>query len=652
MRRALVIAALAFACQRASTPVSMSGPTAGWPVYGGDPGGTRYSPLTQITRENVSRLEVAWTFHTGDVVEGSASHGKSAFEDTPILLGETLYVCSVKDRVFALDPETGAQRWVFDPGLRDPGTWNFTCRGVAAWVDPTRDSGVCRRRLFLATLDARLLAIDADSGRPCIDFGPGGGVELSAGLGDLQPGEYGVTSPPTVVGDVVAVGAMVADGRRADHPGGVVRGFDARSGRLRWAWDPAAPGTRALAADAAGAPSYHRGTPNAWSIFSADPARDLLFVPTGNAGPDFYGGQRGDLDHFSSSVVALRGATGERVWSFQTVHHDLWDYDVAAQPLLVDARKEGVPRAAVVQATKMGHVFVLARESGVPIWPVEERPVPSGNVPGEHYAPTQPFPTHPPPLHPESLTPDEAWGLLPWDRAACRRRIAALRSQGIFTPPSLGGSIEYPGVAGGVNWGSPAYDPGRHLLVMTLNRVANVQTVVPRAQADREESRPPLAILFPQAGTPYAERQEVLTTPGTPLPMPCTPPPWGTLLAVDLDSGALRWEVPLGTTRGQAPWPFWLRLGLPSMGGPIATASGLVFIGAAMDGYLRAFDAETGAELWKSHLPAGGQSTPITYRLRRDGRQFVVIAAGGHGTLGTPLGDAVVAYALPAPSSR
>src|SRR5262249_22722822 len=277
------------------------------------PGGTRYSPLTQITRENVSQLEIAWTFHTGDVVEGSPTHGKSAFEDTPILLGETLYVCSVKDRVFALDPETSAQRCVFDPGTRDPGPWHFTCRGIAAWVDPTRDSGACRRRLFLGTLDARLLAIDADTGRPCAEFGSRGGVDLAVGLGDLLPGEYSVTSPPTVVGDVVAVGAMVADGRRADHPGGVIRGFDARSGRLRWAWDPVAPGTRALAAEAAGEPTYHRGTPNAWSIFSADPARDLMFVPTGNAGPDFYGGQRGDLDHFSSSVVALRGATGERV---------------------------------------------------------------------------------------------------------------------------------------------------------------------------------------------------------------------------------------------------------------------------------------------------------------------------------------------------
>jgi quinoprotein glucose dehydrogenase len=624
----------------------MDGPTADWPFYGGDAGGTRFSPLTQITPENVGRLAVAWTFHTGDVVDGAAASGKSAFEDTPILLGDTLYVCSVKDRVFALDPETGAQRWVFDPRLHDLGTWNFTCRGLAAWQDPAPAQRACARRLFLGTLDARLVALDADTGAPCRGFGRDGTVDLTAGIGDIAPGEYGVTSPPTLIRNVVAVGALVWDGRRTDHPGGVVRGFDARSGALRWAWDPVPPGTPPLAPAPDGTPRWHRGTPNAWSIFSADAARDLLFVPTGNAGPDFYGGARHGLDHFSSSVVALRGATGELVWSFQTVHHDLWDYDVASQPLLVDVAKDGSALPAVVQATKMGHVFVLKRESGEPIWPVEERSVPAGDVPGERYAPTQPFPTHPPPLHPETFTAGDAWGFAPWDRAACRERIRSLRSEGIFTPPSLQGSIEYPGVAGGVNWGSAAFDAGRRLLVSTETRIPVVVTLLPRDQASPRRSTP-MDVFFPQEGTPYATRQEVLTRPGSPLPQPCSPPPWGTLLAVDLDSGAKRWEVPLGTTRGQAPWPFWFELGLPSMGGPIATASGLVFIGAAMDGYLRAFAIETGAELWRAHLPAGGQATPMTYRLRRDGRQFVVIAAGGHGTLGTQLGDAVVAFALP-----
>jgi quinoprotein glucose dehydrogenase len=647
MRRAIFAALLALAgCDAA--PIAMDGPTAGWPVYGGDAGGSRHSPLDQITRDNVDQLELAWTFHTGDVLDGTTTKGKSAFEATPILLGDTLYVCSPKDRVFALDPETGTQKWVFDPGLNGEGIWNFTCRGVAAWQDPgAREGQPCASRIFLGTVDARLFALDAETGRACAAFGDGGVVDLTQGFGETRPGEYGVTSPPTVIGDVVAVGGLVWDGQRADHAPGVVRGFDARTGALRWAWDPVPPGTPPLDPSPHGDPNFHHGTPNAWSIFSTDPERDLLFVPTGNAGPDFYGGERHGLDYYSSSVVALRGSTGALVWHFQTVHHDLWDYDVSSQPLLIDVTKDGATMPAVVQASKMGHVFVLHRETGVPVWPVEERPVPQGNVPGETYSPTQPFPTHPKPLHPERVTPDEAFGLVPWHRNACREQLATRRNEGIFTPPSLEGSIQYPGVAGGINWGSLAFDPSRRLLVTTQNRAAQMVQLFAR---DSEGARAPRAKfegVFPHTGTPWVARHQVLTAPDSPIPVPCTPPPWGTLLAVDLDTGEKRWEVPFGTTRGLAPFPFWFEIGLPSMGGPLVTASGLVFIGAAMDGYLRALDIETGEELWKTHLPAGGQATPMTYRLRTDGRQLVVIAAGGHGALGVPLGDSLVAFALP-----
>lgn len=645
MRYAAIALLLALAACEA--PISYDGPTAGWPVYGGDAGGARFSPLTQITPANVANLEVAWTFHTGDVLDGSTTMGKSAFQNTPVLLGDTLYVCSPKDRVFAIDPETGTQKWVFDPGIQTDGIWNFTCRGVAAWQDPhAREGQQCAQRIFLGTVDARLFALDAATGRPCMAFGDAGHVDLKQGMQPIADGEYGVTSPPTVIGDIVAVGGLVWDGQRTDHAPGVVRGFDARTGELRWFWDPVPPGTPPRPASPHNEPYFHHGTPNAWSIFSTDAVRDLLIFGTGNAGPDFFGGQRNGLDYYSSSVIALRGSTGELVWHFQTVHHDLWDYDVASQPLLIDVTKDGATIPAVVQGTKMGHVFVLHRETGEPVWPIEERPVAAGDVPGETYAPTQPFPTHPKPLHPARLDPEDAFGFVPWDRNACRDAIASLRNDGMFTPPSTGGSIQYPGVAGGINWGSIAFDPARKLLVTTLGRLAHEVKLVARDSAEAAAPQHPFEVVFPQRGTPWVTRQRVLTAPDSPFPIPCSPAPWGTLLAVDLESGEKKWEVPFGTTRGQAPWPFWFEIGMPSMGGPIVTASGVVFIGAAMDGYFRAVDVENGEELWKWHLPAGGQATPMTYRLRKDGKQFVVIAAGGHGSLGVPLGDSLVGFAL------
>ncbi len=534
---------------------------------------------------------------------------------------------------------------MYDPGVGLSHPWTRTCRGVAVWVDPQRARGeACRRRVFSGTVDARLVAVDAETGTPCADFGEAGAVDLTAGLGEVRPGEYRVTSPPTPIGDVVVVGSMVADNQRVRAPGGVVRAFDPRSGALRWSWDPVPPGTPPPPPGPDGSQSYHVGTANAWSILSADPQRDLVFVPTGNTSPDFYGGLRHGIDHYSSSVVALRGSTGEVVWHFQTVHHDLWDYDVPAQPTLIEVDRHDATIPAVAQATKMGHVFLLHRDTGTPIYPVEERPVPQASAPGEELSPTQPFPTVPPPLHPPGLTPDDAWGVTPWERAACRERIESLRSDGIFTPPSLEGTVLFPGTAGGTNWGGVAFDPERRLLVLGMNRVPQVITLIPRDQVRELESDSPLETVFPQVGVPFAVKLEVLVSP---LGIPCIRPPWGTLVAVDLDMGDLLWEVPFGTTRGLAPFPFWFNWGTPHMGGPILTASGLVFVGASMDDYLRAFDVETGEELWKAPLPAGGQATPMTYRLSEDGRQFVVIAAGGHGTMGTTPGDALVAFALP-----
>ncbi len=622
-------------------------PASSWSSYGADPGGTRHSPLTQITRENVGRLQVAWTYRTGDASHpdhgegpregcGRCHTGASKFEATPILADGRLYLSTPLNRVVALDPETGRQLWRHDPKIdialeRNEG---FVSRGVAYWKGGERGKGKgCAARILFGTIDARLLALDAATGVPCEEFGAHGTVALDQDVGRVQVGQYGVTSPPVVVGEVIVVGSSMGDNRRVDMERGTVRGFDVRTGRELWSFDPI-PRT---AAD----PRYHEWSPtaaritgagNAWAPLSVDTALGLVFVPTGSAAPDFFGGERPGDNRYTNSVVALEAKTGRVRWHFQVVHHDLWDFDVGSQPSLITVPRGGRQVPAVAVATKMGHLFILDRATGVPLFPVEERAVPASEVPGEVASPTQPFPVLPRPLFPKELGRDDIWGLTPEEKSACQASYDAMRHGPLFTPPSETGTVMFPGYSGGTTWGGVSWSPERNLLVTNLIRIPLWVGLQHRAPGDSSGN---------QIGTPYRMSRGMLASPKG---LPCSRPPWGTLVAIDLATGEQRWQVPLGQVPELAQVPGSESWGSPNMGGSIVTAGDLVFIGAAMDDYLRAFDLETGMLLWKGKLPAGGQATPMTYE--SGGRQFVVIAAGGHGNLGTTFGDYVVAFSL------
>ncbi len=630
----------AFMSCQPETAVDFDGPLADWPDYGGTKAGTRFVAANQITASNVARLDVAWVHHSGDVSDGTGDTKRTSFQATPIMIGDTLYYCTAYNRVFALDAQTGEERWVFDPELRarhGEGPYPLTCRGVAYWNDLKHRTGECAARIFTGTRDSELIALDAITGRRCSDFGENGIVALREGIGAAPPWEYYPTSPPLTIRDLVVVGALVADNLRADAPAGVVRAFDARSGKLRWAWDPVPP-------DWPKGKGYQAGTPNVWSILSGDEDRGLVFVPTGNAAPDGFAASRRGLDYYSSSTVALRVEDGNVAWRFQTVHNDVWDYDVASQPTLFQHPNVGNGVAAVAQPTKMGNIFLLNRETGEPLYEVEERAVPASDVPGEKLSPTQPFPTHPPPLHPQVFGPEDAWGFTPIDRGDCEDKIRSLRSEGIYTPPSTTGSIQYPSGAGGANWGSASFDPTSGVLfVNQMHGPPQVVTLVPRedyAKLDDQAVVYPNE-LYPQAGTPYGmKRSPLLSNFGA----PCNTPPWGTLTAVDLASGNMLWRSILGSTRDAAPWPLWFDLGAPNLGGSIVTAGGVVFIAATLDKFFRGFDAKTGEEIWKYRIPYTGNSTPMSYRVSKTGKQFVVLAAGGHGW--SEPGDALMAFTL------
>ena len=618
-----------------------------WPVYGHDAGGARFSPLVQITRDNVAQLQVAWTYHAGIPDMSTMSHRPPSFEVTPIVVDGTMYVITPTGIIAALDPATGAERWRFDAGVNPHrGYGDFASRGVSFWRDSRAGAGSppppCAHRIFAATIDARLVALDAATGKPCADFGAAGVVDLRKGL-RVPPDEfqfYEVTSPPAVVGDLVITGSAVADNTNLAPASGEVRAFDARTGVLKWTFDPipqdsADPAFKTWQNGAA----RIVGAANVWSVIVADPEHDLVFLPTSSPAPDYFGGMRLGDDRYANSIVALRASTGKVVWHFQSVHHDLWDFDNAAPPALVTVKRNGTAIPAVIQTGKSGMLYVLDRMTGTPIFPVEERRVPGSSVPGEVASPTQPFTALTPPLVPLRYSAADAWGPTPEAKAACHDILAALRNEGPFTPPSMQGTLSQPGNIGGAHWGGVAIDEKHGLAVVPVNRVPAMVQLFVAHSFNNDSSKTADAArgmtdfeYTNMRGTPYLMRRRLILGPTG---LPCVPPPFGSLVAVNLTTGDIAWNVPLGTMGG---FP-----GSPNLGGPITTAGGLVFIGATLDRAIRAFDVETGREVWRAALPAGARATPMTYEA--GGRQFVVIAAGGGGPFGA--GDAIIAFALP-----
>ena len=620
---------------------------AGWSHYGGDAGGSRYSALGQITPTNVDRLKIAWTMSTGAFEGREAARHRSAFQTTPILVEDRLVFCTQFNDVIAIDPGSGEEIWRFDPEAPLDGrpANQFTCRGVSQWRNPDARAGeFCGLRIFTGTVEAEVIALDAATGAPCTDFGENGRVRVEPSLSLRWPGEFQITSAPSIVAGKVVVGSSIGDNLRTESPSGTVHAFDAVTGALAWSFnpvprDPVDPARESWSGDSAD----RVGHANVWSTMSVDHERGLIFLPTSSASPDFYGGDRVGDNRYANSVVALRGETGEVAWSYQIVHHDVWDYDLPAQPGLYQVWRDGRTHDVVAQVTKTGHVFVLDRDTGAPFLPIVETPAPQdGAVAGETLSPTQPVPSATPMIVPDQVDPEDAFGVTFWDKNACAKLLKGLRRDGLFTPPSEQGTLLYPFTGGGANWGSAAFEPSRNLLIVNMSSLGHAI----RLYRQTGDERPVSSLAHdeeyaPMEGAPYAMTRETVLSP---LGLPCTPPPWGVLAAVDLASGAIVWRKTLGTTEDLANG-LALKFGTPNVGGPIVTAGGVVFIGAAMDDYLRAFDVETGAELWKGRLPAGGQATPMTYEW--GGAQYVVIAAGGHARLGTKSGDYIVAFKLP-----
>jgi len=651
MNQTFVKLSIAVLSTSSAAAIAQSDDAAQWVHYGGGQHGMQYSSLSQISRDNVAELEEIWRFRTGELGQGHRE--PFAFQANPILVEGRLYLPTGSAIVIALDPATGEEIWRHDPKIdRSRPHAEIANRGVTSWIDNEAISdSPCSHRIFVGTLDARLIALDGVTGEPCKDFGENGQIWLDK---DVRAEEaewviYTVTSPPVVVEGVVVIGSAIGDNQAVESELGIVRGIDARTGEERWRWDPVPRNADDPAyATWQSEEAARNGSANAWAPLAADPALGLVYVPTGSASPDFYGGEREGDNLYANSLVALNAVSGEIAWYQQLIHHDVWDYDLAAQPTLVDLEHDGETIPAVLQGTKTGLIFSFNRETGEPIFAIEERAVPQGGVAGEHLSPTQPFPIAPPPVARQNVvTEDDAWGLVYFDTRSCRKKIANLKSAGIFTPPSLEGTLELPGYAGGINWGGLAFEPDEQVVVvfsmdlpMEVALIArdDLGAVYESGEFDNYEFARML-------GTPYGMRRALLASP---FDVPCIAPPWGVLTAIDMRKGTINWQRSVGSIQDVAPAIVPnLELGMAGLGGPIITAGGVIFMAAVMDDYLRAFDLKDGKTLWEGRLPAGGQATPMTYFLEETGKQYVVIAAGGHARMGTTAGDYVIAYALP-----
>jgi quinate dehydrogenase (quinone) len=624
-----------------SAPVETNPQDTEWRHYGASARGTRYSAAEEITPENAGQLEEVWHYRTGRA---------GTFKATPLQVGELLYICTAMNVIQAIDAETGTKRWEFDPQMKIPPVgFNTTCRGVSYHAAPSEYTGSCPSRIIMGTTDARLIAVNALSGERCADFGDNGEVSLLKGIGETKPNFYLVTSPPVIARNLAIVGTRVADNFEVGEPSGVIRAYDALTGKFVWAWDMGRPGVNTEPAEGE---QYTRGTPNVWSMMSYDDALGLVYLPTGNSTPDFFGAHRNAAsEKYSSSIVALDVNDGSVRWSYQTVHHDVWDYDVPSQPTLVDIpQPDGSSIPALVQPTKRGELFMLDRRTGVPIAEVAEQPVPQGPVEHEWLSPTQPFSIGMPSFRPH-LTEADMWGITPFDQMYCRVQFHTLRYEGHFTPPSVAGTLVFPGNAGGFNWGSVAVNDDQKLLVVAPMILGSRLSLIPRAQVPKGSQR------YLQLGTPYAASIVPFMSP---LAVPCNEPPYGRLAVIDLQTRQIVWNRRLGTTNESGPLGMKigipLPMGVPLSAGPIVTKGGVIFFGGGMDRYFRAFDMKTGKELWREALPGAAQATPMTYVSPQSKRQIVVIPVPASQGFGMDDGKAaptdsegghLIAYALP-----